>query len=52
MDIEKPLQVTTHADALLSGQFFFNGMLTRLVLFPDSLHFQNDKIECTYALTF
>lgn len=53
MEIEKPLIETNHCDALADGHYFYLASLpTRLVLFQDSIYFSNDKVECTYVITF
>lgn len=52
MDIEKPMVQTHENIPLLCSQFLHNGLPTRLTVFPESLHFQNEKIECAYTINF
>lgn len=52
MDTDKSLHETTYCEPLLEGQFLMNHLPTRLVVFTDSIYFQNDKLECTYAINF
>lgn len=44
MDIEKQLHQTACSDPVVEGQFLLNNLNTRLVIFPDSIYFQNDKL--------
>lgn len=44
MDIEKPLQETSHSMPLIEGSFYMNNLPTRLILYPGSFYFSNEKV--------